>query len=190
MDRIIGDLGTSGFLEIWKVTQDGEEECVYADQNTIVSGMGVGLAFLFGGLGANSVSAYQIRNAQLGTDAPTSYGVETFSLGDELTRIQYNTSSLIIEDLEQIKNGSVPGSESMIFLPLDMIRRVSTNSVQWTLTLDTDTANDVTLNEIGLLMRNPTGSDTVRPILVAYKTFPNITKKEEFHLIFKWTISF
>lgn len=190
MNKFIEELGASGYLEVWKEYTDGERELVHSDDNTIVSGMGVGLAFLFGGLGSSKISDFQIKYFQVGTDAYTDYGLSTYTLGDELTELQYDSQSLIIRNLPQIKNGNLI-DEDMVFIPQEAIRRVAINSVQYTLTLDTGTANDITVNEIGLLMRNPTGNIGVdHPILVSYKTFNNITKKEEFSLIFKWTLSF
>jgi len=190
MSNSLGDLNPVGYLEVWKRYKDGTEELHFAENNVIVSGMGVGLAFLFGGFGSNSILDYQIKYAQLGTDALDDYGVSTYTLVTELTRIQYGTSSLIIETHEQIKDGRLV-SEDMIMLPQEMIRRTAINSVQYIVTLDNSSVNDITLNEIGLLMKNPTGyAGDPRPILVAYRTFNEVTKKEEFSLIFKWTISF
>ena len=191
MSNTLGDLNPVGYLEVWKKYNNGDEELHFSDNNIIVSGMGVGLALLFGGIGSNTILDYQIKYAQLGTDGTDDYGVSTYTLKNELEKIQYATSSLIIETHEQIKNG-VLFSQDMVMLPQEMIRRVAPNSVQYVITLDSNSANDITLNEIGLLMRNPTGYDynDPRPILVAYRVFNDITKKEEFSLIFKWTISF
>ena len=190
MSNVLGELNPIGFLEVWKRYGDGSEELYFSDRNVITSGMGVGLALLFGSEGSNSILDYQIKFAQLGTASNSEYGVSSFSLGSELTSIQYATSSLIIENHPQIKNGTL-FDEDMIFIPQEMIRRTAVNSVQYVITLDTDTANEITLNEIGLLMRNPTGNASEpNPILVAYRIFNDITKKPEFSLIFKWTISF
>ena len=56
MGRFIEELGASGYLEIWKEYADGELELVHSDHNTIVSGMGVGLALLFGGTGSDTIN--------------------------------------------------------------------------------------------------------------------------------------
>jgi hypothetical protein len=192
MSSIIGELGTTGHLEVWKEYSDGTKELVHSDQNTIVSGMGVGLALLFAGGGSSDITDYQIRYMQVGkTSDITDYGLSTFTLEDPLVHSEYATSSLIVSNLSQFKDSNVIANQDMVFLPMEMIRRVAINSVQYILALDTDTANEQTVNEIGLLMKNPTGASTDPiPILVAYKTFTEITKKAEFSLIFKWTISF
>jgi hypothetical protein len=192
MSNIVEQLDTRGHLEIWKEYLNGTKELVHSDQNTIVSGMGVGLAYLFAGAGSNVINDYQIRYMQVGeTSDITDYGLSTFTLKSPLTNAEYGTSSLIIANLTQLKDGNNIANQDMVFIPMEMIRRVAVNSVQYILTLDTDTANEQDLNEIGLLMKNPTGNvSSPIPILVAYKTFTGITKKEEFSLIFKWTISF
>jgi len=190
MSNVLGELNPIGYLEVWKKYKDGTEELHFSDNNIIVSGMGVGLALLFGGIGSNSVLDYQIKYAQLGTDGVADYGVSTYTLVNELTQLQYGTSSLIIETHEQIKNG-ILDPQYMIMMPQEMIRRTAPNSVQYIITLDSNSTNEMTLNEIGILMKNPTGYDgDPRPMLVAYRVFNEVTKKEEFSLIFKWTLSF
>jgi|TARA_Y100000310_G_scaffold57390_2_gene52581 hypothetical protein len=191
MSNVLGELNPVGYLEVWKKYADGTEELHFADNNMIVSGMGVGLALLFGGIGSNSILDYQIKYAQLGMDGVAeAVNVSSYTLVTELTELQYGTSSMRIESHDQIKNG-VLVPEDMIVMPQEMIRRTAPNSVQYIITLDTNSTNEMTLNEIGLLMKNPTGYDgDPRPMLVAYRVFNEITKKEEFSLIFKWTLSF
>jgi len=190
MSNVLGELNPVGYLEVWKKYADGTEELHFSDNNIIVSGMGVGLSLLFGGIGSNSILDYQIKYAQLGTDGIADYGVDTFTLVSELSRLQYGTSSMIIESHDQIKDG-ILFAEDMMVMPQQMIRRTAPNSVQYIITLDTNSTNEITLNEIGLLMKNPTGNDgDPRPMLVAYRVFNEVTKKEEFSLIFKWTLSF
>mgnify|MGYP005813344149 CR=1 FL=1 len=191
MSNVLGELSPVGYLEVWKKYADGTEELHFADNNMIVSGMGVGLALLFGGIGSNSILDYQIKYAQLGMDGlAEAVNVSSYTLVTELTELQYGTSSMRIESHDQIKNG-VLVPEDMIVMPQEMIRRTAPNSVQYIITLDTNSTNEMTLNEIGLLMKNPTGYDgDPRPMLVAYRVFNEITKKEEFSLIFKWTLSF
>tara|TARA_R110002051_G_scaffold323841_1_gene418802 strand:- start:1019 stop:1588 length:570 start_codon:yes stop_codon:yes gene_type:complete len=189
MGTVLGELNPQGYLEVWKKYTDGTEELHFSERNVITSGMGVGLAYFFGGTGSDSVLDYQIKYFQVGEDAPADFGVSTYELGDELNELQYSSSSLIIENNAQLKNGSY-FDEDMLVIPQAMIRRPAINSVQYVLTLDNSSTNGVTLNEIGLLMKNPMGTIPIHPILVAYRKFNQITKREEFSLIFKWTISF
>jgi hypothetical protein len=63
-------------------------------------------------------------------------------------------------------------------------------AAKYTLVLDEDACNDLTLNEVGLFMKNPTGAETNKSILVAYRHFSDIAKTRDFSLIFRWTIHF
>jgi hypothetical protein len=63
--------------------------------------------------------------------------------------------------------------------------------------LDTGAANslqrggsNVPINEVGLFMKNPFGTNPSKSILVAYRKFSDITKTSEFALVFRWTINF
>ena len=40
------------------------------------------------------------------------------------------------------------------------------------------------INEVGLFMKNPTGATDPEPILVAYRTFSDIIKTNDFSLLF------
>ena len=132
--------------------------------------MGVGFALLFGQTGSDNILDYQIKFMQVGVSGADEYGVSTYTLGDELTAAEYDTSSLRIYYGKQVKN-KVVVNEDMVVLPQTMIRRKSLNAIEYVLTLDTDTANEQTLNEIGLLMKNPLGVDPPQAILVAYRVF-------------------
>ena len=60
------NLNVSGHLEIYKVYDDGNEELVFDEANTITSGMGVGLGLLYAGSGASDITHGQIRYVQVG----------------------------------------------------------------------------------------------------------------------------
>ena len=55
MKNFTEELGINGHLTIIKKFTDGQEEVVFDDHNIIVSGMGVGLTYLFTGSGSNTV---------------------------------------------------------------------------------------------------------------------------------------
>jgi hypothetical protein len=83
-------LDVSGHLEIYKVYEDGLEEKVFDDANTITSGMGVGLGLLYAGSGAADITNFQIRYFQLGTLGNTklnNYGVSEVSLVSALGQV-------------------------------------------------------------------------------------------------------
>ena len=75
MKNFTEELGINGHLTIIKRFTDGQEEVVFDDHNIIVSGMGVGLTYMFTGSGSNSVLDYQIDRFQIGVSGPPAGGV-------------------------------------------------------------------------------------------------------------------
>jgi len=61
MKNFTEELGINGHLTIIKKMSTGEEEILLDDPNVIVSGMGVGLSYLFSASGSNDVLNYQIQ---------------------------------------------------------------------------------------------------------------------------------
>ena len=84
------------------------------------------------------------------------------------------------------------GGSNWIFAVIsdNSIKRVDLNSVTYILYIDRHTANGITVNEVGLFMKNPLGYGTNRSNLVAYRPFVNIAKTDDFALVFKWTLNF
>ena len=76
------------------------------------------------------------------------------------------------------------------FISDNAIKRVDLNSVTYILYVDQYSCNDLTLNEVGLFMKNPQGLGINRSTLVAYRPFTDITKTDDFSLVFKWTLNF
>ena len=104
MRNFTDELGIYGHLTIIKRFQDGEEEVVFDDHNVIVSGMGVGLSYMFNGSGSNSVLDYQIDRFQLGVSGkpdqtPSLELSSTYQLSGPLRSIaEYGTgTNLFIE---------------------------------------------------------------------------------------------
>ena len=201
-------INVSGHLEIYKVYENGDEELFFDEANTITSGMGVGLGLLYAGSGADSIDNFQIRYFQLGTKGDTkidTYGVsETFlasALGQENGTSDYVTtadSNLPVEvhELMAADGGKQDDSDgaddnwSFGLLADNAIKRVDLNSVTYILYVDRNSCNGHILNEVGLFMQNPLGLSPKRSNLVAYRPFTNITKTNDFSLIFKWTLNF
>ena len=191
MDKV----NVKGNLEIWKRYNDGTEELHFSEHNVITSGMGVGLAHLFGASGSGDVGDYQIINFQLGTGGdPSDYGVSTFELNTPLSvaAIQTTGSELLVEELKTIKNGVITaGTTPLIRLPYSNIQKGTPTSVRFNLVIDPHSLNDSEVDEVGLFMRNPRGhGDGPNPILVAYRPFTSLSKTSTFSLILKWTLSF
>ena len=201
-------LDPSGHLEIYKVYEDGREDKVFSDPNTITSGMGVGLGLLYAGSGASHITNFQIRYFQLGVSGDTllsTYGVsETMlasALGQETNGIlNYKSnaeSSLPIVQHQlmdwdgNFKGNSLGGTLWYFGLISDnSIKRVDLNSVTYILYVDRNSCIDMQINEIGLFMANPLGVTPQRSQLVAYRPFTNIQKTNDFALVFKWTLNF
>ena len=194
MDRLYDNINTSGNLEIWKVYNDGDEELVFCDHNTIVSGMAAGLMSLFGGLHSNDIRDFQIRYFQVGTGVNDPINKSLTKLSAPLTQVTYDPSSnstLIISSVNIFENHTASTEQAAVLIPWNHIKKVTPTSVLYTLVLDSQTANGITLKEVGLFIKSPfTVGGKLTPTLAAYKSYSPIDKKQEFSLIFKWTIYF
>jgi hypothetical protein len=164
--------------------------------------MGVGLTYLFTGSGSNTVLDYQVDRFQLGLSgkpdqAPSLELSSTYQLSGHLLEAEYGAgSNLFIELRDQITNNTTTALPAAM-IPANKVTKIGDASVRYTLVVDEDAcnsltrnSNDMNLNEVGLLMKNPTGNTADRPILVAYRTFSNIRKTNDFSLIFRWTLNF
>lgn len=192
IDKIGSSNGITGHLEIWKIYDDREEK-VFDDHNLIVSGMGVGLAYLFSNTGSTSILDYQIRYFQAGSGAPANFDTSTYKLGGPLQEADYGTSTeVVISTHSQLQNETVATNQDFVQIPQNHMFRIGNVSVRYHLYLGKHTANDLpnALNEVGLFMANPKGQATEESILVAYRTHSNITKTIDFSLLYKWTITF
>ena len=203
------NLNVSGHLQIYKVFEDGTEERVLNDPNTITSGMGVGLGLLYAGSGAADITNFQIRYFQIGVSGDTkvdSYGVSETSLVSALgqvvghTNYQTTTDSFLpivdheLMDWDGTAKATVGGSHGTTWyfglISDNSIKRVDLNSLTYILYIDRESCNNLTVNEVGLFMQNPLGRNTKRSQLVAYRPFTNIAKTDDFALVFKWTLNF
>ena len=194
-------MGMTGHLEIWKIDGSGSEELVFDDHNVITSGMGAGLGLLYAGSGAGDITNFQIRHFQLGESGNTildSYGPDQVALVAPLTlavHYQTTTQSSIPVSTHEILDSDGTDFNSGTTYPFGIIsdnaiKRVDLNSVTYILYIDQHSCNNKTLNEVGLFMKNPLGLTPDRSPLVAYRPFTNITKTNDFSLVFKWTLNF
>lgn len=204
MKNFTDDLGITGHLSIVKRWNTGQEEVLLDDPNVIVSGMGVGLSYLFTGSGSETILDYQIDRFQIGVSGPhADYSTDAssiYELSSPLTTVdEYGTASKVYVQIgSQITNTSLTANQAFVMIPKNKVTRIDDTSVRYTLVLDEDACNNLTgdndeeiyLNEIGMLMKNPTGNAVDRSLLVCYRAFSNIRKTSDFSLIFRWTINF
>ena len=83
----------------------------------------------------------------------------------------------------------VPVTQAMAVIADNQITRGGSDRISYSLTLDQNTAN-TTLAEIALLSHEPIEGAVGKSPIVAYRTFPTITKTSSFDLTIKWTIEF
>jgi len=200
MKNFAEDMGINGHLTIIRQWNDGQEEVLLDDSNIIVSGMGVGLSYLFTGSGSDSVLDYQIDRFQVGVSGPPEGGVTSaiFELSGQLEDTEYGAgSNLFISVNDQLTDGSKTSDRAFALIPKNKITRIGETSVRYTLVLDEEACNDLTrnsndmnINEVGMFMKNPTGATDDESLLVCYRTFSNIRKTSDFSLIFRWTLNF
>jgi hypothetical protein len=201
MKNFAEDMGITGHLTIIRKWNDGGEEVLLDDSNIIVSGMGAGLSYLFTGSGSDSVLDYQIDRFQVGVSGPPEGGVVSsiYELSSQLGESDYGAgSNLFIKVNGQLTGRSLTADRAFALIPKNKVTRIGDSSVRYTLVLDEEACNDLTgayseelnLNEVGMFMKNPTGSTSDKSILVCYRTFSNIRKTSDFSLIFRWTLNF
>lgn len=190
--------GIRGFLTIVKKYNDGSEEIVLKDHNMIVSGMGVSLSEMFSAPDDSLVNNFQIDRFQVGVSGNTSE-VLTSSINQLRSPLENLSdyglgTNLDIELNEQIVNNSIKITP-VAKIPKGKVNKVGNNKVRYTLILDEEACNDLvvngneaSINEIGMLVKNPTLNDDDRPVLVCYKNFSPVKKTRDFSLVFRWTI--
>lgn len=199
----VDNLPIKGHLTISKVV-NGNEEVIFDDKNVIVSGFGWSLGYLYSRQGSTNISDFQIDRFQLGLSGSTANQVSsTYQLSSPLSSIsEYTTngdSNLYSFSAAQYKNGVISTSPTPIFakIPFSKVTKIDDRSVRYTIFIDEDSCNnlsrsgaEVSLNEIGLFIKNPRAASPEASVLAAYKYFSNIRKTSDFGLIFRWVITF
>jgi hypothetical protein len=197
----VEETGMKGHLTIHKVV-NGEEELVYDDANVITSGFGWSLAHLYGLAGSTNITDFQIDRFQLGVSGNQGAQVSsTFELsGPLVTSEEYTTngdSNLYAVSSDLYLTNQTTEEQVFAKIPFNKVTRIDDRSVRYTIFIDEDSCNDLQrdglaapLSEIGLFIKNPRGKADDESALAAYRYFSNITKTEDFGLVFRWTISF
>jgi hypothetical protein len=161
-----------------------KEETVYESNNVVVSGMGEVLASIM----SQEFSALpKIDLFQIGVSGTSSLEVSsTNKLGSSLTLSSYGVeeSVLLIKALQNINNNKI----TSYFLPIQDSNLVLVDEeyLEVSLVVGKDIGNGYTLNEVGLFSKPVESQESYS--LIAYNTFPSITKEEEYSLIFEWSL--
>jgi hypothetical protein len=195
------ELDVKGHLTISKVSRSGAEEIIFDDHNVIVSGMGVALAHMFALSGSDSILDYQIDRFQVGVSGlPANETVSRNQLVGPLSSFNeygFDNNLVVASGHHIINNSVVTNNRIYCLIPQQNISRIDANTVRYTLVLDEFAANNLVrnsvetpLSEIGLFIKNPKGQEPDASILVAYRTFSDIYKTEDFSLVFRWSINF
>jgi hypothetical protein len=204
MMNFVEDLGVNGHLTIIKVDREGNEEILLDDANTIVSGLGVGLSYLFTGSGSDSILDYQIDRFQVGVSGPhEAYSTNPSSIAQLSGALGQNDygegSNLFIERAGLLTSPTTIAVTYFALIPHSKITRISDSSVRYTLVLDEesctdlqgDSLEDLYINEIAMFLKNPSGAAYPgTSIMACYRAFSNIRKTNDFSLIFRWTLNF
>lgn len=196
---LTSQLGIKGHLTVHKVV-DGQEELVYDEDNVIVSGFGWALAHLYGKVGSETITDYQIDRFKLGVSGGAGLQVSTTTdlsgpLSSQASYIGTGDSSLdVVSGYRWENNNVITTGEWFAKIPFSKVTKIDDRTVRYTILIDEDSCNDLpndaNLNEIGLFIKNPKASATETSVLAAYRYFSNIRKTSDFAIVFRWTISF
>ena len=196
---LTSQLGIKGHLTVHKVV-DGQEELVYDEDNVIVSGFGWALAHLYGKVGSNLITDYQIDRFKLGVSGNAGLQVSTTadlsgSLNSQAEYVGAGDSNLaVVSGYRWANDVATTTGEWYAKIPFSKVTKVDDRTVRYTIFIDEDSCNnlrtDANLNEIGLFIKNPKANATETSVLAAYRYFSNIRKTSDFALVFRWTISF
>jgi len=154
--RFVDNKKITGHLQILKRFPNGKETIVFDDHNIIVSGMSVGLSYLFTASGSNNITDYHLGYWQAGVSGFQSCGavdVSTVSAlsGPLSSMTEYGENcnlELVIVDQylgESIQTGEVGGwlinkVAPFVKLPFNKVTRINNKSVRYTLVLDEEAA--------------------------------------------------
>lgn len=196
---LTSQLGIKGHLTVHKIV-NGQEELVYDEDNVIVSGFGWALAHLYGQVGSEAITDFQIDRFKLGVSGSTELQVSTTTdlsgpLSSQTSYIGTGDSSLdVVSGYKWQNDVATTNGEWFAKIPYSKITKIDDRTVRYTILVDEDSCNDLpndaNLNEIGLFIKNPKASTTETSVLAAYRYFSNIRKTSDFAIVFRWTISF
>ena len=211
-----------GHVTICKVYKDGTKETVLDRANMITAGLGSSFIDIQQGIGSTSSIDYVPGYFQIGNgtavihDIPTSsfiyqvcapldwedYGVDTDLLIEKRYRGFYASSTTdgiyeeLLESSATLANVTFSGVDQYFgHITTGSVTKYFMNAFEAQIVLDENTANGISITELGLFSRNPKGFYSVNniddsPLLMAYRNFAALNKTAEFSLVVNWTIGF
>jgi hypothetical protein len=202
IESLTSQLGIKGHLTIHKVVE-GQEELVYDEDNVIVSGFGWALAHLYGRVGSNTITDYQVDRIKLGVSGSADLQISSTTdlsgaLSSQTEYLGTGDSNLeVVSGYRWANDIATTTGEWYAKIPFSKVTKVDDRTVRYTIFVDEDSCNNLTrdgadanLNEIGLFIKNPKANATETSVLAAYRYFSNIRKTDNFALVFRWTITF
>ena len=182
-----------GYLEVVKIHKDGTEELHFSDKNVITSGMGVTLLEAFNTTTSRLIGNFQIVNFQVGVGGSVGYQVSTTgALGSALTPAsQYGTNPSFEVETATIETAGVRTTSHVLgIIPWAYIKKLTPTRVLYTIYLDENSCNGLSLNEVGLFSNNIYNLTPAVKFLCAYRYFNTLVKQDSFSVRFRWVIEF
>ena len=183
-----------GYLEVVKIFPDGREEIHFSDKNVITSGMGATLLQAFNAPGTVDLAHFQITEFQLGVSGDATQQVSsTGSLSASLSAAsQYGASAGFETHLGTlVESGNLTYNQVFAIIPWAYIKKLTPNRVLYTIRLDENSCNGLTLNEVGLFSKNALQTTPRESkLLCAYRYFSALLKEDGFSVLFRWVIEF
>jgi len=195
-----------GKVEIYKDFGDRQEK-VGEYYNIVTRGMGITLAAFMMSGPRSTKNPYSIKYAQVGTGVVDYQAQPTrsetrfnfFKLNSALSKANYgrnlryrvSTRNQLIatQEFTATSNLSYTTQQAAFLnIPESRVSIKQDVGIRITVVIDKNTANGITLREVGLFSNNINTPENEQSVLVAYKQFAPIEKTNQFSLIFTWTI--
>jgi hypothetical protein len=106
-------------------------------------------------------------------------------------QFEYNPSATPYQYIHAEKSYYITSSQDFLVIPKGYVTSLNDNTANIRLLIDENLANNQTIKEVGLFLKNPDGNVGIdNPFLSAYKVVsPPIAKNNEFSYIIDWELS-
>ena len=159
----------------------------------ISNGLGYGIVNLFTSDGSDKVEDYQLAYFQLGEVSGTYANSNFYSLSSAFSDASSygEDTPYLVCNLDRV-NTNLGIVEEDLFATLDeeAVTNPQLGFVRVRLELDEYTANNKSIREVGIFMKNPDGAlSKDRPILVSYTSFDTIIKEQDIKFVINFILS-